>query len=208
MRGVLRAIFGDNVGSIYEASPIKITDFPLFAEGATITNDTICKLSILQAVYRRRAAERRLCRPPADLGALLAAHWERRQIPHMGFPGWQRCTQEPLTYDATVMSEILTDTDPVWGRGTALILARDDPAEITTAINTSSAQRAFGPGAVINDFDGILVMAPTMRHFALGASEYPVIATFFGGLPDAPQGPWRPASVHCPACVIAGWVRF
>jgi ADP-ribosyl-[dinitrogen reductase] hydrolase len=46
MRGVLRAIFGDNVGSIYEASPIKITDFPLFAEGATITNDTICKLSI------------------------------------------------------------------------------------------------------------------------------------------------------------------
>jgi hypothetical protein len=118
----------------------------------------------------------------------------------MGFRGWQRCTQEPLTYDATVMSEILTDTDPVWGRGTALILARDDPAEITTAINTSSAQRAFGPGAVINDFDGILVMAPTMRHFALSASEYPVIATFFGGRPDAPQVPWRPASVICPAC--------
>jgi hypothetical protein len=87
-----------------------------------------------------------------------------------------------LTDDATVMSEILPDTDPVWGRGTALISARDDPAEITTAINTSSAQQAFGTGAVINDFDGILVMAPTMRHFALGASEYPVIAIFFGGL--------------------------
>jgi hypothetical protein len=81
--------------------------------------------------------------------------------------------------------------------------ATDGPA----AINTSSAQRAFGPGAVINDFDGILVMAPTMRHFALSASEYPVIATFFGGLPDAPQGPWRPASVLRPACVVAGWVR-
>jgi len=52
-----------------------------------------------------------------------------------------------LTDDAIVMSEILPDTGPVWGWGTALISARDDPAEITTAINTSSAQQAFGTGA-------------------------------------------------------------
>jgi hypothetical protein len=96
------------------------------------------------------------------------------------------------------MSEILTDTDPV--RGMVAISATNRPAEITTAINVLSAQRAFGPGAVINDFDGMLVMARTMRHFALDASEYPLLATFFGGRPDAPQVPWRPASVICPAC--------
>jgi hypothetical protein len=100
----------------------------------------------------------------------------------MGFRGWQRCTQEPLTDYATVMSEILTDTDPV--RGMVAISATNRPAEITTAINVLSAQRAFGPGAVINDFDGILVMVRTMSHFAV---ESPVAAAFFGGLPDDPQ---------------------
>jgi hypothetical protein len=43
------------------------------------------------------------------------------------------------------------------------------------AINASSAQPAFGPGAVINDFDGILVMDRTVRPFAVDASEYPVV---------------------------------
>jgi hypothetical protein len=102
--------------------------------------------------------------------------------------------QEPLTDYATVMSEILTDTDPV--RGMVAISATDGPAEI----NALSAQRAFGPGAVINDFDGVVVIGRTVRHFAVDASESPVVATFFGGLPDAPQGPWRPASVLRPAC--------
>jgi ADP-ribosyl-[dinitrogen reductase] hydrolase len=39
---VLGAILGDSVGSIYEVSPIKITNFPLLAEGDTFTNLTIC----------------------------------------------------------------------------------------------------------------------------------------------------------------------
>lgn len=38
---MLGGIIGDIVGSVYEGDPIKRTDFPLFAAGATFTDDTV-----------------------------------------------------------------------------------------------------------------------------------------------------------------------
>jgi ADP-ribosylglycohydrolase len=43
---MLGAIIGDIVGSIYEHDNIKTKDFPLFAEGATFTDDTVCNVAI------------------------------------------------------------------------------------------------------------------------------------------------------------------
>lgn len=47
--GVLGAIVGDVVGSRYEFSPIKTTEFELFPEGARYTDDTVCTLAIAEA---------------------------------------------------------------------------------------------------------------------------------------------------------------
>ena len=38
---MLGAITGDIIGSVYEAHPIKYTEFPLFSPYSTFTDDTI-----------------------------------------------------------------------------------------------------------------------------------------------------------------------
>jgi ADP-ribosyl-[dinitrogen reductase] hydrolase len=49
---MLGAIAGDVIGSIYEAAPIKTTDFPLFGVGATFTDDTVCTVVIADALLQ------------------------------------------------------------------------------------------------------------------------------------------------------------
>lgn len=43
---MIGAIAGDIVGSVYEHSPFKSKDFPLFQPGCRMTDDTICTLAI------------------------------------------------------------------------------------------------------------------------------------------------------------------
>jgi ADP-ribosylglycohydrolase len=47
---MLGAIAGDIIGSIYEAAPIKTKDFPLFGDGVTLTDDTVCTVAIADAL--------------------------------------------------------------------------------------------------------------------------------------------------------------
>jgi ADP-ribosylglycohydrolase len=71
---MLGAIIGDIVGSIYEHNNIKTKDFPLFAEGATFTDDTVCTVAIADGLLS---------------GGDFVDHlrtWVRR-YPHAGYGG-------------------------------------------------------------------------------------------------------------------------
>ncbi len=47
---MIGAIAGDIVGSVYEWSPIKITDFPLFQDASCFTDDTVLTVAVAYAV--------------------------------------------------------------------------------------------------------------------------------------------------------------
>jgi ADP-ribosylglycohydrolase len=51
---MMGAIAGDIVGSVYEASPIKITDFPLFAPGCRFTDDTVLTVAVATGILEKR----------------------------------------------------------------------------------------------------------------------------------------------------------
>ncbi len=47
---MLGAIAGDVIGSVYEARPIKTTDFPLFGGRSTFTDDTVLTVAVAHAI--------------------------------------------------------------------------------------------------------------------------------------------------------------
>ena len=47
---MIGAIIGDIVGSIYEFNNIKTKNFPLFSEGSTFTDDTVCTVAVAEAI--------------------------------------------------------------------------------------------------------------------------------------------------------------
>jgi hypothetical protein len=49
---MLGAIAGDIIGSNYEFRPIKTKDFPLFGEGATFTDDTVCTVAVADCILQ------------------------------------------------------------------------------------------------------------------------------------------------------------
>ena len=57
---MLGAIIGDIVGSIYEFNNIKTTDFPLFGDESSFTDDTVMTLAVAEALtggYKRSAGD-------------------------------------------------------------------------------------------------------------------------------------------------------
>jgi ADP-ribosylglycohydrolase len=71
---MLGAIAGDIIGSIYEAAPIKIRDFPLFGTGVTFTDDSVCTAAVADWLLRG-----------GDLAPILRS-WARRH-PGRGYGG-------------------------------------------------------------------------------------------------------------------------
>lgn len=47
---MIGAIAGDVIGSVYEVSPIKTTDFPLFQPGSRFTDDTVLTVGVAHAI--------------------------------------------------------------------------------------------------------------------------------------------------------------
>jgi ADP-ribosylglycohydrolase len=71
---MLGALAGDMIGSIYEARPIKTTNFPLFVAQSTFTDDTVLTVAVADAILNDR-----------DYGTALKA-WGRR-YPNAGYGG-------------------------------------------------------------------------------------------------------------------------
>jgi ADP-ribosylglycohydrolase len=72
---MLGAIAGDIIGSIYEFSPIKTKDFPLFGEGTTFTDDTVCTVAVADCILRE-----------GDFATFLKDYG--RRYPDRGYGGW------------------------------------------------------------------------------------------------------------------------
>ncbi|MEK6476538.1 ADP-ribosylglycohydrolase family protein [Catalinimonas sp. 4WD22] len=51
---MLGAIAGDIIGSVYEASPIKRTDFPLFQSASTFTDDTVLTVAVADCLLNQK----------------------------------------------------------------------------------------------------------------------------------------------------------
>ena len=118
---MLGAIAGDIIGSIYEAAPIKTTDFPLFGRGLSFTDDTVCTVAIADALLSG-----------GDFAQYLRAYVDR--YPGRGYGGmfvrWAQ-TQGMPAYGS-------------WGNGAAMRvsaiawLASDEAAALATAARTAA----------------------------------------------------------------------
>ncbi|HSM57958.1 MAG TPA: ADP-ribosylglycohydrolase family protein [Candidatus Sulfomarinibacteraceae bacterium] len=71
---MLGAIAGDVIGSVYEARPIKRTDFPLFGRGNRFTDDTVLTVAVAYAILESE-----------DYGAALKRF--ARRYPNAGYGG-------------------------------------------------------------------------------------------------------------------------
>jgi ADP-ribosylglycohydrolase len=71
---MIGAIAGDIIGSVYEAAPIKTTEFPLFHATSRFTDDTVLTVAIANAIVEGRSYRDALL----DFG---------RRYPHAGYGG-------------------------------------------------------------------------------------------------------------------------
>jgi len=94
---MLGAIAGDIIGSVYEFSPIKTTDFELFSARSTFTDDTVLTVALAEAILHGR-----------DYGRTMKEYY--RRYPHAGYGGffhhWAR-SEESKPYNS-------------WGNGAAM----------------------------------------------------------------------------------------
>ncbi len=94
---MLGAIAGDIIGSVFERSPVKTTDFDLFSPGSTFTDDTVLSVAVAWAILEKR-----------DYGDAIKAFG--RRYPGAGYGG---------TFYQWMQS---TDSTPYgsWGNGSAM----------------------------------------------------------------------------------------
>ena len=94
---MIGAIAGDIIGSVYEATPIKTTDFPLFNEYSRFTDDTVLTIATAYALIK-------------DLDYATAYRQFGRAYPRAGYGG---------TFIHWLMSD---DAPPYnsWGNGSAM----------------------------------------------------------------------------------------
>ncbi len=71
---MLGAIAGDIIGSVYEVSNIRTTDFPLFIPQSRFTDDTVLSIALAHSLLYDE-----------DFTVLLK--WYFRQYPYVGFGG-------------------------------------------------------------------------------------------------------------------------
>jgi len=118
---MLGAIAGDIIGSVYEANPIKTTDFPLFSNLSRFTDDTVLTLATAQVLMK---------------GLDYAAVYRNfgRAYPRAGYGG-------------TFLNWLMTDNAPPynsWGNGSAMRVspvgfARDSVEDVLREAEKSAA---------------------------------------------------------------------
>lgn len=94
---MIGAIAGDIAGSVYEADPIKTTDFPLFGPGCRFTDDTVLTVAVAAAILEGQPY-------------LETIRYFGRRYPHAGygrsFYDWM-ASPDPQPYNS-------------WGNGSAM----------------------------------------------------------------------------------------
>ena len=101
MKGIIGAIAGDIIGSVYEFHPIKTKDFHLFHKRSTFTDDTIMTLAVAKWLLNDKNSKEELVKQLQYFG---------NRYPHGGygrmFKNWLQ-TENPKPYGS-------------WGNGSAM----------------------------------------------------------------------------------------
>ena len=101
MKGIIGAIAGDIIGSVYEFHPIKTKEFPLFRKRSTFTDDTIMTLAVAKWLLNDRNSKEELVKQLQYFG---------NRYPYGGygrmFKNWLQ-TENPKPYGS-------------WGNGSAM----------------------------------------------------------------------------------------
>lgn len=184
---MLGAIIGDIVGSKYEFNNIKTKDFPLFSDGCSFTDDTICTVAVADAILHNKSFEdalREWCRkyPMCAYGG--------------SFNAWLQ-TDTPQPYNS-------------FGNGSAMrvspcaLAASSDAEAIRLAIASASCTHNH-PEGIIGAVATALVMralfANLGRTLSASIDANSVIATYYGE--DWYKNLPRPGvfDVTCQGCV-------
>jgi ADP-ribosylglycohydrolase len=117
--GMIGAIAGDMIGSVYEHSPIKTKDFPLFDPRCRCTDDSVLTVAVAKAIledgdYRRWVWEIGRRYPDAGYGG--------------SFIGWL-CSANPAPYNS-------------WGNGAAMRVSAVGLAFDTAEVVLREAERS------------------------------------------------------------------
>lgn len=114
---MLGAIAGDVIGSVYEARPIKTTDFPLFERGSTFTDDTVLTVAIGHAILEGTdyaSALRRFGRryPAAGYGGMFY-NWVFRDAtgPYNSYGNGSAMRVSPVGHAFDTVDEVLDEAE-------------------------------------------------------------------------------------------------
>lgn len=119
---MIGAIAGDIIGSVYEAHPIKTTDFPLFHPRCSFTDDSVLTIAVAQAILTDRDYRRWIWRigrryPYAGYGGAFI-HWLNSSNPkpynswgngaamRVSPVGWAFDTADAVLHEAARTAEI------------------------------------------------------------------------------------------------------
>ena len=110
---MIGAIAGDIIGSIYEWNNIKTKDFPLFGEGCSFTDDTVCTIAVADWLMNEGNLSDILSDyvsryPNAGYGAMFG-EWARKQDrePYNSWGNGSAMRASPVMYVARDEQELL-----------------------------------------------------------------------------------------------------
>ncbi|MFW5861814.1 MAG: ADP-ribosylglycohydrolase family protein [Spirochaetota bacterium] len=114
---MLGAIAGDIIGSIYEGSPIKTKDFPLFSPSCTFTDDSVLTVAIAHAIlndipYDMTLRDFYRSHPHAGYGGMFQ-RWavDERMGPYNSWGNGSAMRVSPVGYAFDTLEEVITEAE-------------------------------------------------------------------------------------------------
>jgi len=143
MKGILGAICGDIIGSVYEFNPIKTKEFQLFQPNSTFTDDTVLTLAIAKWLCEYNNSEEKLIENLQYYGKLY---------PNAGYGGrfnqWLN-QDNPKPYGSWANGAAMRVSPCPWAANSleesqklakqSAIVTHNHPTAITSALATSDA---------------------------------------------------------------------
>jgi ADP-ribosylglycohydrolase len=136
---MLGAIAGDIIGSVYEGSPIKTTDFPLFSENSTFTDDTVLTIAVAECLLNQGSYTEYFQKwgrkyPDAGYG-MTFSEWIHSDIPQP-YDSWGNGSAmrvSPIAYAFETIEEVLEEAER------SATVTHSHPEGITGARATTAA---------------------------------------------------------------------
>ena len=142
MKGIIGAIAGDIIGSVYEFDPIKTKDFNLFSKRSQFTDDTVLTLAIAKWLCEDRDSTRVLINNLQDLGNVYPVAYGA------SFTAWLR-QDSPKPYDSWANGSAMRVSPVAWVGDSleevqrlarmSAIVSHDHPEGIKGALSTADA---------------------------------------------------------------------